>query len=181
MKPAYMYSITSPAAIAAYLAFSAKCEEIGSNAKVFANKFVKEGQTAKPVFYAEAKSLAGVVFSPAHDDDVIWTRPDRNGTQVPRATPKKLKGVPLTAEQVAEHKVIRDMWNETFPRDGADINDVIELVTGVSNRFFLAATLTTISDTELLIVMSEPAKKTENVRELTGSEYAMIHATAKTK
>lgn len=171
MKPHYLYVLTSPEAVKIYDDHTAQCEAIQATAQRFADQFAAEGQKAQPLYYRERNALAGVVFTPTHTNDVIWTRPTPNGTQSPRQKPKKQPRIPLSAEEVAEHARIHALWNESYPRGGADTNDLIEALTGVQNRFMVSAKVVRASDTEILIAISEPIRKTEGVRELTASEY----------
>ena len=110
----YMYKTTTPAVVAAVIAWDAK--RTAWNAKRAKLGQVFGGETS-PMRSGSRSYVGGVKLSASRELDVHWCRPDQYGYRSLRSSAKSAKGTSKEdrAAQVAEHERLSAMWKEHSP------------------------------------------------------------------
>jgi hypothetical protein len=147
--------------IAAWVDFESQSKAVKAAAREFGELFGGRGRVAYTV---TCSSFAGVSFKPAMPTD-IWTVPDTNDLQRPRAVPR----AGTTKERKDELKQIRELWISRLPKQRAEPEAFYKSM-GADWGVFLFAGLTYFCADDTLYV-GTTAKLNGCMTEILGSEF----------
>jgi hypothetical protein len=102
------YKTNHPEVMAAVEAMRCDHEAMWAETKAFAAEF---GGKPYNLRNTHGENFGGLIFTPKRDK-MLWTMPDRNGGQQPRAKPRP----GATEAQREEHKALREKWVALYPK-----------------------------------------------------------------